>query len=535
GNAVKFSPSGLVLIRAEMVESGANSCRVRLSVVDHGIGIAKEWHEAIFDSFVQNPGLAPDKIRGVGLGLAISKQIVEQMQGSIGLMSELQEGSTFWVELTLDTPDHSVSQPASAGPPALEGINLLLLNPNSELNSVYGEKLAMLGAEAHLASTPQEALALLAGHWRGGRPFQVVMIDGQLQPEGAMQFARSVRGETGRYQPDLVYLSPTGIIQESQQLIESGITAFLTKPLTYWQLEDALQGLLSRHDENGVPPTVLRAVTHRDSGSLTFDPGRVRLLVAEDNAVNQKLIHALLSKQGIKVQMAQNGREAVELIQRQQFDLVLMDIQMPEMDGLTATREIRRLKNGHALPIIALTAESLTADMERCIAAGMNDYLAKPVMPDLLNQKLSKWLDPAQKGKPQSGDGWNIAAYEKFPSLDLDQMSSIRDYAAQHNPGTFEDWVRSYLKELPQHLEALSQAREERDWQLVHDTAHVLRAGAAGFGAPRLNAMAREMGNHARNRSAMLVNELFPFLRRESQLLAEELEHRYMDAGPSND
>ncbi|MCH8077151.1 MAG: response regulator [SAR324 cluster bacterium] len=533
GNAVKFSPSGLVLIRAEMLESGAKSCRVRLSVEDHGIGIAKEWHEAIFDSFVQNPGPAPGQFPGVGLGLAISKQIVEQMQGSIGLTSELREGSTFWVELTLDTGGSSTSQPASEGPPPLEGIDLLLLNPNSELNRVYGEKLAMLGAEVQLAPTPQEALALLAAQWRGGQPFQVVMIDHRIEPEDAIQFARSVRGETGRYQPDLVYLSPTGIVPESQRMIESGITAFLTKPLTFWQLEDALQGLLSRHEENGAPPTVLRAVTQRDSGSLAFDPGQVRLLVAEDNLVNQKLIHALLSKQGIKVQMAQNGREAVEMVRRQDFDLVLMDVQMPEMDGLTATREIRRIKDGQALPIIALTAESLTVDVERCIAAGMNDHLAKPIMPDLLKQKLSKWLDPAKKGKRRSGDWRQFAPYEQFPSMDLDQMSAIHDYAAQHNPGSFENWVRSYLDELPRQLEALSQAREERDWELVHHTAQALRMGAAGFGAPRLNAMAREMGNHARNRSAMLVNELFPFLRRESLFLAEELKRRVAEPGPS--
>ena len=534
GNAVKFSPSGLVLIRAERVESGAHSCKVRLSVVDHGIGIAKEWHGAIFDSFVQKPGPAPDIDRGVGLGLAISKQLVDQMQGRIGLESELGKGSTFWVELTLDTTGASPSRPDNAGPPPLEGINLLLLGPNEELNKVYGEKLAVLGAEAHLAPTPQEAFALLAAHWRGGRPFQLVLIDHQMQPENAMQFARSVRGENGRYQPDLIYLSPTGVIQQSQLMIESGITAFLTKPLTYWQLEDALRGLLSRHEENGVPPTVLRAVTRRDSGSLTFDPSRVRLLVAEDNAVNQKLIHALLSKQGIQVQMAQNGREAVEMVQRQEFDLVLMDIQMPEMDGLTATREIRRFKDAHALPIIALTAESLTVDVERCIAAGMNDHLAKPIMPDLLNQKLSEWLDPAQKGKRKSGDWRQFAPYEQFPSLDLDHMSAIHDYAAQHDPETFDNWVRSYLDELSLQLEALSQSREERDWEWVYDTAQALRMGAAGFGAPRLNAMAREMGNHARNRSAMLVNELFPFLQREGQVLAEALKRQYPDSGASN-
>ncbi len=372
---------------------------------------------------------------------------------------------------------------------------------------------------------------MLEAQWEAGRPVEAVLIDHSLRPDGAMLFARSVRREARRYQPDLVYLSPLGGIGDNRPLTEAGITAFLTKPLTRWQLAESLSGMIGRHTESGVAKPSLEVVAGGEGPTLQFDPKGTRLLVAEDNPVNQKLIHALLSKQGIHVTLVDNGREAVEAMQRQDFEMVLMDVQMPEMDGLAATRRIRAGGRGVGVPIVAMTAETMAGDRERCLAAGMNDHLAKPIMPDLLYRKLMQWLDPDRAGdggQAPAGEEPVLSAYVGLPSLDREHLDGVREFSARHDPGRFQRWLTEFQAGLDEQLTALRAARQQGDWEGVGRAAGTIRRASGGLGAPRLRHLAREMGNHAAKGSAMLVNDLLPFLERECRRVNEELRERFL-------
>ncbi len=490
GNAVKFTDAGLVLVRAELEENGRETSRVRFAVRDTGIGVPEEQQPLIFESFVQTQMPRSDRTGGVGLGLSIAKQIVEQMGGTIALQSRVNEGSTFSFALDLPRGRTYGSRPRGR-PGTLAGARLLLVNPDAGTRELYRDKLAALGAQADAVASSEAALALLAGAQAGAAPIRAVLLDHHLGRDETLVFARRVRRETAWYQPDLVQLAVIGATGDTAPLREAGISAFVTKPAFPSALRGVLAALLERQGVHGFelqgPAAKSEAVPARRGR-----PRSAQVLVAEDNAVNQKLIQALLSKHGYGTRLVANGREAVEVLRNERFDLVLMDVQMPVLDGLAATRAIRQLPECRALPIIAMTADALDGDRERCLAAGMDDYLPKPIMPDLLSRKLCQWLQPAppEEGRASAA----IGPGESEAVLDGVHLESVRAYAGDHDPRRFAAWVALFRAEAEAALALLEGEETRRDPAALRAAAQRLALACAGFGAPRLLALARQLG-----------------------------------------
>jgi PAS domain S-box-containing protein len=361
GNAVKFTERGSVVLRLSSEGSEQGRARLHFSVEDTGIGIPKDKQESIFASFAQADATITREYGGTGLGLAISNRLVELMGGRIGVESEPGVGSSFYFDAWFDLVREARPRTPCAD---LAGRDALLVCAHAISRDVIGRQLGVCGLQVQAVASPAEALQQPAHEWR------VVMIDlGSVGEEG-LQLARQLIDE-GLPPGDFVLLTTANGLHEAiGQAGVMGIQTCLTKPVIESELQAALNGLVQQH----------RHVRGGDRGQPAGDAGGVRLLLVEDNPVNRKVALSLLEKQGYTVQHAGNGLEALEILQRENFDLVLMDVQMPVMDGYEATRRIRQreAREGGHLPIIAMTASAMQEDRDRCMQAGMDDYISKP-------------------------------------------------------------------------------------------------------------------------------------------------------------
>jgi CheY-like chemotaxis protein len=516
GNAVKFTDTGLVLLRVELEHNGREASEVRFTVRDTGAGVPPELQPHIFDSFVQLHESGVGRSGGIGLGLPIARQIVEQMGGSIEFASRLHEGSTFWFTLTLPR-GRTYGAGARTQDSELQGARVLLVNPDPETRELYLHKLTQAGADAEAVASSEAAWERLQAAQGGGAPIRSVLLDRHLGRDDLLVLARRIRREQGWYQPDLVHVALIGGAADAGALRDAGVHSFVTKPVTPAGLRNALGALIARHGPRGIAQAAAPGPL-RGAAGVPAARRFAQILVAEDNAVNQKLIQALLTKQGYGTRIAHNGREAVEAIQHERFDLVLMDVQMPVLDGLAAARAIRQLPQGARVPIVAMTADGLEGDRERCLAAGMDDYLPKPILPDVLRRKLEHWLQQAGNGEfPEpAGPG------ERSTVLDLVHLEAVRAYAGQHDPPRFAAWLHLFRTEAQATLRRMSAADRSDE---IRAAAEHLALVCAGFGAPRLLALARRLATVADlgDREALqpLVHQAQSAFREMEAVLAE--------------
>ena len=406
-NAVKFTHHGEVVVRVELasdessglhraisgvlprsgLEPDLEPVALQFEVHDTGIGIAPEVHERLFQSFTQADSSTTRRFGGTGLGLAICKRLVELMGGNITVVSALGAGSAFRFTVKLVPRTARVSAPSSR----LKGLRVLVVDDNATLRTELFRQLSSWGAVSELAADTHEALTMLRTANTLGRPLQVVLIDVQLPTADGLALLRAVRNES-LVQPKAVLLTALGERRVEALAGELGIDAHLAKPPRLDLLRAVIERVVSGERDRAralmgeTPPVQLRG----------------RVLVAEDNAVNQRLIAAQLARLGLHCDIVANGAEALAAITQLPYDVVLMDCQMPEMDGWQATRELRereRILGGRRLPVVAMTANAMSGDRETCLNAGMDDYLAKPVRADVLAEALVRWL-PVGKPAP---------------------------------------------------------------------------------------------------------------------------------------
>ena len=387
GNALKFTPRGEVVIEARLVAETARDATVRLSVRDSGIGIARERQGAIFESFTQADGSTTRRYGGTGLGLTICRQLTHLMGGRIGVESEPGRGSTFWVELTLPK-QRATPAPRAALPSRLDGLRALIVDDNAVNRRILREQLQSWGCRAEEAEGGREALEALAGS--GADPFGLALLDMMMPDMDGAETARRIRADTRWHGIPLVLLSSTGSRDSRAARPAGGFAAALVKPVRQSQLFDTLITVLAA----GEACPDLGAVEKVESATRV-EPLGLRILLAEDNLTNQKLALRLLGKWGCRADAVANGMEALDALAQKPYDAVLMDVQMPEMDGLEATAAIRcREAAGGGppavfhIPIIAMTANAMQGDRERCLEAGMDDYVSKPIRPQDLYGKL---------------------------------------------------------------------------------------------------------------------------------------------------
>jgi PAS domain S-box-containing protein len=390
-NAIKFTSAGEVVVSVAVAADRDRDVLLRVEIRDTGVGISQEARARLFERFSQADGSTTRRFGGTGLGLAICRNLVTLMGGEIGVESAEGTGSTFWFTVRLDKG--AVSADADEPPVALDGVRALIVDDNATNRALLQHLLGRWGLSPESAEDGPAALQRLRAAAATARPYDVVLIDHQMSPMDGLALARVVKADPALVGSKLILLSSWIQAGQNAAARDAGIDVRLPKPVRPSRLFDQLQQLLGRTPQVSPAP----AVGAQPAPPATpLRPGRI--LVAEDNIVNQRLIQRLLEKLGYRADVVADGREAVTAIASVGYDLVLMDVQMPEMDGLEATQAIRASEAAVArrrIPIIALTADAMQGDEARCLSAGMDAYLSKPVHPTRLLTVLERWLPPA--------------------------------------------------------------------------------------------------------------------------------------------
>ena len=395
GNAIKFTPAGEVTLEVSLRERNADGCLLLFEVTDTGIGLAPETQASLFRPFVQADSSTTRHYGGTGLGLAICKRLAQLMDGEVGVRSALGHGSTFWftARLKLGTTPSPTSFPA---PPPLTPCRVLIIDDNPTNRKLLIHLCSAWQLPHAAANCATAALAALHHAAESGAPYQLVLLDHHMPVTDGLTLAHIITTEPRFQNPAMVLLTSRGERLSSHQLIEHGLAACELKPLHPEKLAQCLARVMAAAPSHQPPRHAPPVASRVDVAT----PDRARILLAEDNLVNQKVTLLQLRNLGYAADIAVNGRDALTALRSKRYSLVLMDAQMPEMDGFEATRQIRAAQaNGDPdfpahLPIIALTANAMTGDREACLQAGMDDYLTKPVRPDALRETLNRYAPP---------------------------------------------------------------------------------------------------------------------------------------------
>ena len=471
GNAIKFTVQGEVVVRAAPAAEGDG--RVHFVVTDTGPGIAPEAQSRLFQPFSQADSSTTRRYGGTGLGLAICKRLVDLMGGAIGVDSAPGRGSAFWFVIPLPAG----AQEADAAPDgALEGLRVLVVDDNATNRTLLAQQLPRWGVECVTVASGEEALAALRAAAAQGTPYHAALLDLQMPDMDGIDLARTIKGDARLAATPLLLLSSLGARDQVEAAHVAGIGAVLNKPLRMARLRECLFGLLRGQTTAPAPP-------------LPAPPTGRRVLVAEDNAVNQRVAILLLEKLGYRADAVGNGLEAVEASQRIPYDLVLMDCQMPELDGYEATARIRALEGSHRhVPIVAMTANAMQGDRDRCLAAGMDDYIAKPVREGELAAVLSRWTASAAPASRRGGD----AGIDRAVIADLHQLTPDGE------PSIVDELIDAFVEDTPAQLAAMRAAVAAGDARALDAAAHRLKGGSGALGARRLAALCAQIEGLAR-------------------------------------
>ncbi len=402
-NALKFTHKGEIVLTASVEESNEQDALLKIAVKDTGIGIPSNRINCLFNEFTQVDASTTRRFGGTGLGLAISKQLAEAMEGSVGVESVDGSGSTFWftarIGLQSSTPAPSVTLA-----PNFAELHVLVVDDNATHRKVLQHHLEAWGCWPVLVSSGEEAFTVMRENAVTPRSFNLVLVDREMPEMNGEEFTELIRRDKLLKQIPVIMVSNNYTAKDEKKLTKLGVTGLLTKPVKASQLFDTLAsalGLEAREEKNTDDERELE----EELEALKAHNADVHLLVAEDNLVNQKVAVSLLKRRGYTCQIANDGQEAVEAIRERHFDAILMDCQMPRMDGYAATAAIReedKLSGRHTV-IIAMTANAMAEDADRCRAAGMDDYVPKPVKPDRLYEAIERWC--GRPGMAAVGDG----------------------------------------------------------------------------------------------------------------------------------
>jgi two-component system, sensor histidine kinase and response regulator len=469
-NAVKFTHDGEVAVTASLERLGGDTAWVRISVRDTGIGIPEEKQEAVFEEFTQVDVTTTRQYGGTGLGLAISRRLVTLLGGSLGLRSEPGRGSEF--SFTVPLRVVAGDGPAVTRRPeaSLEGVRLLIIDDNSTNRRITGDMLRSAGAVVQEAESARAGLAALRRARGEGAPYQVAILDGHMPEMDGFALAREIKTDPALAATRLMMLTSAGQPGDGQRCRDLGITGYLSKPASRAELLETLGAVLkdTPHPEHATLIT-------RHLISESRQP--VRVLVVEDNPVNQQVAAAMLRKRGHAVTIAENGQEALDALRAAAFDVVLMDVQMPVMDGLTATRAIRADPGLADLPVVAMTAHALQEEQQHCRDAGMSAYLAKPFKPHELFAAVEGWQARPATTPPAAAD-------------DPDAPVDLARFRAAMRDAGVEDAVETmldvFLRDAPTRMAALASAIERADAREIEATAHAFKSASGTIGAGRL-------------------------------------------------
>ena len=485
-NAIKFTPHGEVALTVTGVRQPNQQVALDFAVRDSGIGIAPEVQAKLFQSFVQADSSTTRGYGGTGLGLAISRQLVELMGGVITLESQLGAGSTFRFSVSLEIGQTSTA--AEPGPASFRDMRVLVVDDNATNRRILEHYLASAAIPCHSCASGTEALAALQQSVAANTPYTVAILDMTMPGMDGLELAQRIKADPSLVGLPLLMLSSIGIEREAAD--QAGILRSLVKPIRRKMLFDALADL-------GLPPGPPKLAVTGAAASPTEFHGHV--LLVEDNPANQMVAKGLLSRYGLTIDIANNGQEALNLIDTHHYDLVVMDCQMAVMDGYTATRELRRREQAEQrprLPVIAMTANAMAGDREICLEAGMDDYVAKPLTRDSLPALLGQWLGSRPAPPAPLPPVRDLAQEPPAAASPIDgtAIEGLRDIMG----GAFAELVNTYLDNTPALIEDVQQAVVTGDVQKQYQATHALKSSSALLGAKTLSAQAAALETMAR-------------------------------------
>ena len=486
GNAIKFTDRGEVVLRANLESQAKDDILLHFSVTDTGIGIPVEKQQRIFEAFAQADTSTTRKYGGTGLGLAISAQLCELMGGVMWVESEVGRGSTFHFTAHFGRPQAPVEEKlVDAAPVKLLDLPVLVVDDNATSRQILDEMIANWRMKPVTAKDGRSAMETLRRAHKDGHPFRLVLLDAHMPAMDGFEVVSHVKHDPHLHGTTVILLTSAGRTEDMARAKSLGAAASVAKPVKQSDLWDAIITALHVAGRQKARPSVAQRRSRTAEHPL-------RILLAEDNPVNQEVAVHLIERRGHSVIVAENGREAVEAIERHKFDLVLMDVQMPEMGGLEATRVIREKEkgSGHHLPIIAMTAHAMQGDREQCLEAGMDGYLAKPIDPKTFLQTV--------EGISARSVGSESAENEETAGLAgaLDGKALLARFSG--NRKLLRNIVKAFGEDCPRMMGRIRNALTARDAVALADSAHALKGSIGNFGDSAALETTREMEKAAR-------------------------------------
>lgn len=476
GNAIKFTEQGEILVSAEIEDRQKDRAQIHFTVTDTGIGISEEKQDEIFEPFTQADGSTTRKYGGTGLGLTISLRLIEMMGGRVWIDSQTGEGSQFHFTIECGVPEQVAESRVPEHCVSFEGLRVLIVDDNSTNRLILNEMVQNWRMQPTVVENGDEALEKLLQAEQTGEAFSLVLLDAHMPDIDGFEVAARIQKQLSSSGVTLMMLSSADCDNSYDRCRELGVSSYLVKPLKQSELLDAIVEVL--YESKGADQiNRIRISPTASLHEISIRP--LKVLLAEDNFVNQQLMIRILEGQGHTVFVANNGREAYEHLQQHSVDIVLMDVQMPEMDGMQATAQIRRMEEERPrqTPIIALTAHALKGDREKCLAAGMDAYVSKPIQVKELNAVIAELIGESQiiEGEVAVNLGSSGLAFDKDDLLkrvgdDLDFLGMLVDV---------------FCDDYPAHLQTVNEAIQLRDAERLRSAAHSLKGSASNLGGKR--------------------------------------------------
>jgi len=485
-NAVKFTDTGEIVVKARIQEQDQSGLLVCFSVSDTGIGLSKEQMGRLFRAFEQADASTTREYGGTGLGLAISKRLAELMGGEVGVNSEAGKGSTFWFTARLGK---SMAKARRRLPkPDLRGRRVLIIDDNSQARTVLSEMLTGMSFVAHQAPSGLEGIEMVRRAAEAGEPYEIIFVDWQMPQLDGIETGKRIRAlARAAVPPHLVMVTAYGREEVLKQAEDNGFESVLIKPVNPSMLFDAslraIGGDAERSEEEAEVEPLVSQQLDRIRGA--------RVLLVDDNEINREVGVGLLETAQVAIDLASNGEQAVRMVGGHEYDIVLMDMQMPVMDGLAATKAIRANPRFHDLPIVAMTANAMVSDRQKCLEAGMNDHIAKPIDPDQLFATLARWVRPRPVEAPRES-ARSASSEAVLPEVKgLDQEGALKRVGG--NQRLLRDLLTQFAAKESGAADEVSSALKSGDRKLAERLAHTVKGVAANIGMVSVSSVAAKL------------------------------------------
>ena len=505
GNAVKFTAEGEVVVSARLVEASAKGALVHFEISDTGIGISEEAQGRLFSAFAQADASTTRRFGGTGLGLAISRQLATLMGGDVGVRSRPEGGSRFWATVRFEA---SGTEPPVPPHKSLAGIRVLAADDHPASREVLAQILASWNVAHEVVEDGPCALRQLRSAALAGKPFDVALIDIEMPGMDGAALLEVLKDDPQFTATPLILMRASNSRGQNESPKECGFAGYLTKPIRQSAMYDCLATVLRPNPDAAGPV----ASERKGPLSSTRPASRARILVAEDNQINQQVAVGILQQLGYRADVVGNGREAVEAVRQLPYDLLLMDCQMPELDGFEATAAIRQLHQGATvrLPIVAMTANAMRGDRERCLEAGMDDYLSKPIDPDKLRDVLARWIHGLTEAPP--GD--------RRPSIDIPALEAM----IGKNSPALDRLLRTFLRTIEPMLVGAAAAAAHQEAGDLKRIAHTLKGACSNVRAAEMARLAADLEKASADQAWEQAGSLSQSLRRAFEGASAEIQ-----------